>query len=94
MNQLHNLFYFSPRFWASSCLGVRNVLAPSFWRRCFGADVLAPLRFGAARFGAIRFGAEHGRRSFWRQVWAPDVLAPSMDADGFGAKYGRQTFWR
>ena len=73
---------------------VRNVLAPSFWRQRFGADVLAPLRFGAARFGAIRFGAEHGRRSFWRQVWAPDVLVPSMDADGFGAKYGRQTFWR
>ena len=52
------------------------VLAPSFWRRRFGADVLAPLRFGA-----VRFGAKHGRRSFWRQVWAPVVLAPSTGTE-------------
>ena len=64
------------------------VLAPTFWRRRFGADVLAPRRFGADVLAPRRFGADtfwrrrFGAKTFWRRdVLAPDVLAPGC----FGA---------
>ena len=63
---------------------VRYVLAPPFWRRRFGAAVLAPAVLApdtlAPRKGAGHFGAEEGRRTLWRRGRAPDTLAPRAGA--------------
>ena len=53
--------------------GVHYVLASTFWRHCFGADVLAPTFWRQDVLALNRFGAD----TFWRQdSLPPDFLAP------------------
>ena len=56
----------------------------TFWRRRFGAAVLAPAVLAldtlAPRKGAGHIGAEEGRWTLWRRRRAPDTLAPRAGA--------------
>ena len=72
MSQIYMIINVSTTFWRRR-FGA-DVLAPTFWRRRFSANVLAPGRFGA--------------KTFWRKDFlaliqlGADVLAPSQ----FGLK--------
>ena len=78
---------------------VGYVLAPAFWRRRFGAAVLAPGRFGAGTFWRHidnwTFWRHPANGTFWRQpingtFWRHpdlDVLAPSCRWDVLAPTY-------